>query len=373
MIFDLALVVMYLRDWYDCYFLNLTRSRGIRKPTGYPVRIWRRPRWCPICLFRALADDRVQLFAYVSVLLGSLLQLRVLVAISVTIVELKFHAALGWHRCVLLVWTTWARALGGSMATRLAVAHSYLGSGLSRLRVARTLSIESLAAEAKAILMPARNRSLFPNFVGRLSSLPPKFLGISLALVRVGLEIIGIAMPRTIFHVSALCFHQAIAVTTSIDFFENKIILLVLLFQKDEEDSVLIFLFALALITPIVTMREDFPFTPNALFPFSAEQMSAVESLPFKLIASHRNHHVDLVAVFLQQTATQPAQLYHAEVWAAVTTLQSSRDIEAALTRLLAWLKRDTPLLTPTDFKALDTISIVDKQSGNVLKERSVT
>ena len=139
-----ALLLMLLRDAYGCFFLNLTRrpARSIRKPLGYDAAVLRRPRWCPVPLLLRLCARKTQRLAFIIALGGAAAcawgadRLRVVVALAYSVVVLRFHAALGWHRDVLLLNTLWASALPEpcrATGRALALCHAYGGSGLRRL------------------------------------------------------------------------------------------------------------------------------------------------------------------------------------------------------------------------------------------------
>lgn len=395
--------LLYVRDWIDCYLGNLSPKRGLRKPCGYPVRVYRRPRWCPSVMLALAVKRQTQLVAFGTVVAGAFVlsampsarQGRLVVAIASTLVELRFHAALGWHRCVMSLWTLWSYVLPPSTAPTarwLVAAHSYAGSGICRLRVARTVHFADLAAEARAILEPARFRSLFPRLVDFLLHAPDAVLGLATAVARIGFELFAVlALPPLVFRLCAVVFHQVIAVATSIDFLENKVVLLATLVADDlrmhpserqPERSALIAArcFALFLLWPVFTMREDFPMTPNALFPFSARQMRTVEELTFRVEASHgkQGPPFDLIQLFLQRSDAQPAQLYHREVWLAADALRRSACEDSALDSvadtLAGWLYRDYPLFEPHNgaLRRLDNVTIRDARSLKVFRDRRV-
>lgn len=395
--------LLYLRDWIDCYLGNLSPKRGLRKPCWYPVRVYRRPRWCPSVILALAVRRQTQLVAFGTAVAGafvlsampSVRQGRLVVAIASTLVELRFHAALGWHRCVMSLWTLWSYVLPpstGPTARWLVAAHSYVGSGLCRLRVARTVQFADLAAEARAVLEPARSRSLFPRLVDLLLRAPDVVLGLATALARIGFELFAVlALPPLGFRLCAVIFHQVIAVVTSIDFLENKVVLLATLVaddlrmhqsarQPDRTALIAARSFAILLLWPVFTMREDFPMTPNALFPFSARQMCTVDKLAFRIEASYGKHGppIDLIQLFLQRSDAQPAQLYHREIWLAADALrQGAREagaLDYAAETLASWLGRDCPLLEPHDgvLRRLDNVTIRDARSRKIFRDRRV-
>ena len=385
-----AYLGLCLRDWYGCFALNLTRkaSRSVRKPIGYTAKHFRRPRWCPVGLFAMIVNPKTQRIAFFTTMGLSFKcvlgygnrSTYASVAVAATVVELRFHAALGWHRCILMVWTLWSFALHPNVAPAarvVALVHSYAGSGLSRLRVARSFSF---AADARVVLEAGIARSLYPRLVQRLAAGPDLLLFVSGALARLGFELVGVAFllaspaAATPFRLIGVIFHLAIAVSTSIDFFDNRLILLATLFDTTSKptrlpmpflDLLLVRIYLVLLLWPVLRLTvEDFPLTPNALFPFSATQMALVKEV-------HAIYHihavssddliVDLVAVFLQSSPTQPAQLYHADVWEAVNLVHAGH-LDVAQRNLRRWLRRNRPLLIERrdgSWTTLDDIRII--------------
>uniref|UniRef100_A0A7S3NNA6 Uncharacterized protein n=1 Tax=Aureoumbra lagunensis TaxID=44058 RepID=A0A7S3NNA6_9STRA len=396
--------LLLVRDFYGCYLFNLSKTpiRSVSKPLSYAVSVFRRPRWCPVAVFRFLVGDDVQWAAFVLAMIGTFILgflghsqvLRLTVALAVTIVETRFNAALGWHRCLLPLWTLWTYLLPAQVsksARVLVLMHSYGGSGLSRLRIARPI-FSSLGSDLRLILVAAQQRSLFPRTVAFLAQAPEMLLLFFALIARIGFEIIAVALMfmqpsyRWIFNCVAIIFHQTVALITSIDFVENKLLLCIALLENfnvqqqqheqfNECNQQLSWItlcaarfYAVFLLAPILTLAEDFPFTPNALFPFSEPQMKRITHLArtryrllayinFSQITDHilledrfcRGHHelvtIDLAATYLQCSDTQPAQLYHRVIVRAVMLLDSSPQDAASL--LVRWLREDRPLLIP--------------------------
>ena len=382
-----AYLLLCCRDYYGCFALNMTKKdwRSVRKPLGYDVQFLRRPRWCPLWFFGVLVAERTQRVAFcftaagsavIAFLLPSSRLLCALVASAATLVELRFHSALGWHRCVLAVWTLWTFALDSSVAPAarvLALAHSYGGSGLSRLRIARPRF--SFAEDSRIVLDAGVARSLFPKFVERLTRssdielfLSGFFSRVLFELISVFLLLVKLLSPFS-FRVAAFLFHLGVAAATSIDFLENKVILLATLFdgagvstESHLFDLILARIYGLALLYPVLRLGfEDFPFTHNALFPFSSSQMTKAKIFDhnFTMTASLKDHNVDLTVAFLQSSPTQPAQLWHPAVWNALKLTLSGRPQDAA-DHLADWLRTQRPLLVYVDntYKPLDTIAI---------------
>ena len=216
-----ALILMLLRDAYGCFFLNLTRrpARSIRKPLGYDAAVLRRPRWCPVpLLLRLCAKDAAARVRHSPgrrgcVRLGAD-RLRVVVALAYAIVELRFHAALGWHRDVLLLNTLFASALPEpcrATGRALALCHAYGGSGLRRLWTGGAFDGDAL----REVLRGARN-GVVPKLTASAAKAPPRLLAVADAGARVGLELVGVGLllaylddtrVRLTFRACAIAFH----------------------------------------------------------------------------------------------------------------------------------------------------------------------
>ena len=383
-----ALLLMLLRDAYGCFFLNLTRrlARSIRKPLGYDAAVLRRPRWCPVPLLLRLCAKTTQRLAFVTALGGAVAcawgadRLRVAVALAYTIVELRFHASLGWHRDVLLLNTLWASALPEpcrATGRALALCHAYGGSGLRRLWTGGAFDGDAL----REVLRGARN-SVVPKLTASAAKAPRRFLAIADAGARVGLELVGVGLllayldetrVRLTFRACAIAFHFGVALLTAIDFFENRVVLFVVAISDDLLGGGASAaacspwpsrLFAFALLFPVLAGVEHFPFTHNGLFPFSGRQMRAVREVCDRqgtLLATVRAVAlpVDLARTFLGLGDAQPAQLWHPVLAPLVLGAASARGDPDTL-RLRrgaeAWLKTK-PLVDARTGRAYDRVT----------------
>ena len=383
-----ALLLMLLRDAYGCFFLNLTRrpARSIRKPLGYDAAVLRRPRWCPVPLLLRLCARKTQRLAFIVALGGAAAcawgadRLRVAVALAYAIVELRFHAALGWHRDVLLLNTLFASALPEpcrATGRALALCHAYGGSGLRRLWTGGAFDGDAL----REVLRGARN-SVVPKLTAYAAKAPRRFLAIADAGARVGLELVGVglllaylddARVRLTFRACAIAFHFGVALLTAIDFFENRVVLFVVAISDDllggDASTAACSpwpsrLFAFALLFPVLAGIEHFPFTHNGLFPFSGRQMRAVREVCDRqgtLVATVRAVAlpVDLARTFLGLGDAQPAQLWHPVLAPLVLGAASARG-EADTLRLRrgaeAWLKTK-PLVDARTGRAYDRVT----------------
>ena len=163
-----------------------------RKPLG-DAAVLRRPRWCPVAA-RALRGRRSRRCSpgrrgAVCVVGGG--ALRVVVALAYAVVELRFHAALGWHRDVLLLNTLFASALPEpcrATGRALALCHAYGGSGLRRLRTGGAFDGDAL----RDVLRGARN-GVVPKLTAYAAKIPLWLLAAVDAGARIGLELIGVA------------------------------------------------------------------------------------------------------------------------------------------------------------------------------------
>jgi len=382
-----ALLLMLLRDAYGCFFLNLTRrpARSIRKPLGYDAAVLRRPRWCPVPLLLRLCAKTTQRLAFVVALGGAVAvcvvdggTLRVAVALAYAVVELRFHAALGWHRDVLLLNTLWASALPEpcrATGRALALCHAYGGSGLRRMWTGGAFDGDAL----REVLRGARN-GVVPTLTASAAKIPLWLLAAVDAGARVGLELVGVAFllkyldetrVRLTFRACAIAFHFGVALLTAIDFFENRVVLFVGLIVDDLAVSPSLGacspwpsrLFAFALLFPVLAGVEHFPVTHNGLFPFSGRQMRAVREVCDRqgtLVATVRAVAlpVDLARTFLGLGDAQPAQLWH-PVLAPLVLAPTVRD-ELDTLRLRrgaeAWLKTK-PLVDARTGRAYDRVT----------------
>ena len=383
-----ALVLMLLRDAYGCFFLNLTRrpARSIRKPLGYDAAVLRRPRWCPVPLLLWLCARSTQRLAFIIALGGAAAvcvvdggALRVAVALAYAVVELRFHAALGWHRDVLLLNTLWASALPGpcrATGRALALCHAYGGSGLRRLWTGRAFDGDSL----KEVLRGARN-GVVPRLTAYAAKAPPRLLAIADAGARVGLELVGVGLllayldetrVRLTFRACAIGFHFGVALLTAIDFFENRVVLFVVAISDDllggDASAAACSpwpsrLFAFALLFPVLAGIEHFPLTHNGLFPFSGRQMRAVREVCDRqgtLVATVRAVAlpVDLARTFLGLGDAQPAQLWHPVLAPLVLAATGPREADTLRLRrgAEAWLKTK-PLVDARTGRAYDRVT----------------
>ena len=383
-----ALMLMLLRDAYGCFFLNLTRrpARSIRKPLGYDAAVLRRPRWCPVPVLLRLCARKTQRLAFVIALVGAAAcawgadRLRVVVALAYAVVELRFHAALGWHRDVLLLNTLVASALPEpcrATGRALALCHAYGGSGLRRLWTGGTFDGDSL----KEVLRGARN-GVVPKLTAYAAKAPLWLLAAVDAGARIGLELVGVALllkylddtrVRVTFRACAIAFHFGVALLTAIDFFENRVVLFVVAISDDLLGGGASAaacspwpsrLFAFALLFPVLAGVEHFPFTHNGLFPFSGRQMRAVREVCDRqgaLLATTTRSvalPVDLARTFLGLGDAQPAQLWHPVLAPLVLGAASARG-EADTLRLRrgaeAWLKTK-PLVDARTGRAYDRV-----------------
>jgi len=383
-----ALVLMLLRDAYGCFFLNLTRrpARSIRKPLGYDAAVLRRPRWCPTPLLLRLCARSTQRLAFAVALAGAAAvcvvdggALRVVVALAYAIVELRFHAALGWHRDVLLLNTLWASALPEpcrATGRALALCHAYGGSGLRRLWTGGAFDGDAL----REVLRGARN-GVVPTLTAYAAKAPTQLLAIADAGARIGLELVGVAFllkylddarVRFTFRACAIAFHFGVALLTAIDFFENRVVLFVVAISDDllgGGASTADFspwpsrLFAFALLFPVLAGVEHFPFTHNGLFPFSGRQMRAVREVCDRqgtLVATRRGVAlpVDLARTFLGLGDSQPAQLWHPVLAPLVLAAAGTREADTLTLRrgAEAWLKTK-PLVDARTGRAYDRVT----------------
>ena len=384
-----ALMLMLLRDAYGCFFLNLTRrpARSIRKPLGYDAAVLRRPRWCPIPLLLRLCARSTQRLAFAVALGGAAAvcvvdggALRVAVALAYAVVELRFHAALGWHRDVLLLNTLFASALPApcrATGRALALCHAYGGSGLRRMWTGGAFDGDAL----REVLRGARN-GVVPKLTAYAAKAPRRLLAMADAGARIGLELVGVGLllayleetrVRLTFRACAIAFHFGVALLTAIDFFENRVVLFVVAISDDllggDASTAACSpwpsrLFAFALLFPVLAGVEHFPVTHNGLFPFSGRQMRAVREICDRqgtLLATVRAVAlpVDLARTFLGLGDAQPAQLWHpvlaplvlgaASAWGDPDTLRLRRGAEA-------WLKTK-PLVDARTGRAYDRVT----------------
>jgi len=384
-----ALLLMLLRDAYGCFFLNLTRrpACSIWKPLGYNAAILRRPRWCPIPLLLRLCAQNTQRLAFAVALGGAAAvcvvdsgALRVVVALAYAVVELKFHAALGWHRDVLLLNTLVASALPEpcrATGRALALCHAYGGSGLRRLWIGGACDGDSL----KEVLRGARN-GVVPKLTAYAAKAPPRLLAAVDAGARIGLELVGVGLllaylddtrVRVTFRACAIAFHFGVALLTAIDFFENRVVLFVVAISDDLLGGGASAaacspwpsrIFAFALLFPVLAGIEHFPFTHNGLFPFSGRQMRAVREVCDRqgtLLATAKvvALPVDLARTFLGLGEAQPAQLWHPVLAPLVLGAASARGEADTLTlrrRTEAWLKTK-PLVDARTGRAYDRVT----------------
>jgi len=382
-----ALLLMLLRDAYGCFFLNLTRrpARSIRKPLGYDAAVLRRPRWCPVPLLLRLCAKTTQRLAFVIALGGAAAvcvvdggALRVVVALAYAIVELRFHAALGWHRDVLLLNTLVASALPPpcrATGRALALCHAYGGSGLRRMWTGGAFDGDAL----REVLRGARN-GVVPKLTALAAKAPRRVLAIADAGARIGLELVGVGLllayleetrVRVTFRACAVAFHLGVALLTAIDFFENRVVLFVGLIVDDLAVSVSSGtcspwpsrLFAFALLFPVLAGVEHFPFTHNGLFPFSGRQMRAVRAVCDRqgtLLATRRGVAlpVDLARTFLGLGDAQPAQLWHPVLAPLVLapTVRGEADTLGLRRGAEAWLKTK-PLVDARTGRAYDRVT----------------
>ena len=383
-----ALVLMLLRDAYGCFFLNLTRrpARSIRKPLGYDAAVLRRPRWCPVPLLLRLCARSTQRLAFAVALIGAAAvcvvdggALRVVVALAYAIVELRFHAALGWHRDVLLLNTLFASALPEpcrATGRALALCHAYGGSGLRRLWTGGAFDGDAL----REVLRGARN-GVVPKLTAYAAKAPRRLLAAADAGARIGLELVGVALllkylddtrVRLTFRACAIAFHFGVALLTAIDFFENRVVLFVVAISDDLLGGGASTaacspwssrLFAFALLFPVLAGVEHFPFTHNGLFPFSGRQMRAVREVCDRqgtLLATVRavSLPVDLARTFLGLGDAQPAQLWHPVLAPLVLspTVRGEADTLGLRRGAEAWLKTK-PLVDARAGRAYDRVT----------------
>jgi len=379
---------MLLRDAYGCFFLNLTRrpARSIRKPLGYDAAVLRRPRWCPVPLLLRFCARKTQRLAFAVALTGAAAvcvvdggALRVAVALAYAVVELRFHAALGWHRDILLLNTLWASALPEpcrATGRALALCHAYGGSGLRRLWTGGAFDGDAL----REVLRGARN-GVVPTLTASAAKAPRRFLAIADAGARIGLELVGVAIllkylddtrVRFTFRACAIAFHFGVALLTAIDFFENRVVLLVVAISDDllgGGASTAAWspwpsrLFAFALLFPVLAGVEHFPFTHNGLFPFSGRQMRVIREVCDRqgtLVATVRAVAlpVDLARTFLGLGDAQPAQLWHPVLAPLVLAAAGSREADTLRLRrgAEAWLKTK-PLVDARTGRAYDRVT----------------
>ena len=382
-----ALLLMLLRDAYGCFFLNLTRrpARSIRKPLGYDAAVLRRPRWCPVPLLLRLCARSTQQLAFAVALGGAAAcawgedRLRVVVALAYSVVELRFHAALGWHRDVLLLNTLWASALPEpcrATGRALALCHAYGGSGLRRMWTGGAFDGDAL----REVLRGARN-GVVPKLTASAAKAPLRLLAAVDAGARIGLELVGVGLllaylddtrVRLTFRACAIAFHFGVALLTAIDFFENRVVLFVVAISDDLLGGGASAaacspwpsrLFAFALLFPVLAGVEHFPFTHNGLFPFSGRQMRAVRGvcdLQGTLVATVRAVAlpVDLARTFLGLGDAQPAQLWHPVLAPLVLapTVRGEADTLGLRRGAEAWLKTK-PLVDARTGRAYDRVT----------------
>ena len=383
-----ALVLMLLRDAYGCFFLSLTRrpARSIRKPLGYDAAVLRRPRWCPVPLLLRLCARSTQRLAFAVALGGAAAvcavdnsALRVAVALAYAVVELRFHAALGWHRDVLLLNTLWASALPEpcrATGRALALCHAYGGSGLRRLWTGGAFDGDAL----REVIRGVRN-GVVPKLTAYAAKAPRRFLAIADAGARIGLELVGVGLllaylddtrVRLTFRACAIAFHFGVALLTAIDFFENRVVLFVVTISDDLLGGGASTaacspwpsrLFAFALLFPVLAGVEHFPFTHNGLFPFSGRQMRAVREICDRrgtLVATVRAVAlpVDLARTFLGLGDAQPAQLWHQVLAPLVLapTVRGELDTLGLRRGAEAWLKTK-PLVDARTGRTYDRVT----------------
>ncbi|KAH8064738.1 hypothetical protein JL722_1618 [Aureococcus anophagefferens] len=218
---------------------------------------------------------------------------RVGVAAAYLVVELRFHAALGWHRDVLCAWTLVAERCPRAAGRRRACsrAHSYGGSGYRRWRAGGGPD----AAALRAVFEGAATGGnvVAPRLADIGRGLPDAALVALDGASRAGLEILGVGFliagrrspgVRGGFRAAAAAFHFAVGLATAIDFLENRVVLLAGFVGDDARapvaapscSTLAARLYALALFLPVAAGCEHFPLTHNGLFPYSGSQMAAL-------------------------------------------------------------------------------------------------
>jgi len=399
-VFYATIAMLHVRDYAGCFYGNFSRKKGdsVRKPLGYKADVLRRPCWISPWLLRRVCSDAIQILAFAACFVGACIcalkievaGCRVGVAVCYTIVELKFHAALGWHRNVLSLATAWSFALPrdyGPTARVFVLVHSYGGSGVRRML---TGGIRNGGASLREVFRGAvvAGNSLWP----RLTLLcaedtPLALLTFMDFMSRVGLEIVGVLWllydqqnpkTRATFRALAASFHQVVAVTTAIDFMENRLILLAMLcddywsstdvmaVEGHNEYAARLFLLALAL--PVVLAVEHFPFGHQGLFPYNEKQIKRIREIFLDgktiLVGTVSGQDaimpVNLGCAFLGVSPTLPAQMYHKQMFHAFE-IADARTIESARVFCDAWLKHARPLVHAPSGFSYDTAVILPR------------
>ncbi|KAJ1448593.1 hypothetical protein M885DRAFT_623276 [Pelagophyceae sp. CCMP2097] len=407
-----------MKDWLGVFYGGLTNRPGdaVRKPLGYKANVLRRPLWCSAGLLRTICADETQKLAFSLVVLGCAAAaaapdapwawaLRLLIACCGTAVEVRFHAATGWHRFLLgvnFLWSYTLPAAAGPPARLLALAHAYGGSGATRLRAqGLRAAVCGAGAEMRVLLEAARasGNVIYPRLNDALLAAPDAALSLAGAAGRMGFEVVFVtavllrsrdARLRIAFRVAALCFHQGIALCLAVDFVENKLMLLCALVDEvgwsdaalDWPAAVWLAVFSAGLVLPVLLEIEAFPGTHWGLFPYSAPQIQALRqsvgrNSRVRMLATTRGrigapgdldgaYHIDLAPVCLGCSDVQPAQFYNRAVFgAAMHVLEQRRVVVCslsphdALEELLRWLEHE-PLLEPRTYAALRTVAIVE-------------
>ena len=418
-----VVVAIYVHNYLGLFYGCLTRRSGasMRKPVDVrDICVLRRPLWCPPWLLRLLCGVAVQRLAFFSAVVGaaalfvggaawdggggaaptSWAVARVFVAVCVCVVELGMHAARGFHRWVLLANLVAAAALPPSAvpaAQVLALAHSYGGSGVVRLRVrgARAALGPGGGGALRHVLESCRrggNVVVAPAVSAALATAPAAVLDVLELASRVAFELGGVLailvapdLAVVPFCGAAVLFHLGIAAATAIHFLENQALLLHLCatFRYAAPSGGAAWLglaaYAGALAFPVLALVEAFPLTHNGLFPFSEAQMGLVRARlgsRFRLVATVHGDAAaascDVAATCLGCSARQPAQVLDAAVWRAVLAhapADSRRgdpaaDYDALGRALAAWLARDAPLCDARTGRALDAVLLVDDAAG---------
>lgn len=409
-----AYVALAARDATGVFRFNMTKrpAASMTKPHGYASRVLRRPLWCPPCLLRLLANDRVQAAAFYGAAVGAACcaasgadappGARVAVALCHTVVELKFCGATGWHRGSLLTATLWASALPAphrKTARVLALVHAYGGSGAARLRVGGPPDGAALRAVLDGAV--ASGNGLYLAATRALAAAPTAALLAFDAASRVGFEVCGTAAllarrddarARAAFRAAAIVFHASVAALTAIDFFESRVVLVVALVCDDLLSPAAPFrgigaerggdaeaagcgparLFALALLAPVLAGVEHYPFTHGGLFPYSGTQAAAIKATlgdRNRLVAVVETDpaapEVDLAKTFLGLSDSQPAQIWHGRLFDAFLTVVKADPADADATAaayaaaradLAVWLRRNAPLVDAASGATYDTV-----------------
>ena len=401
-LFYASLVLLLLRDFRGCFTGNLTRrpAASVRKPLGYRAAFLRRPRWCPPRLLRLLCADGCQRCAFAAAVAGAAVAasspdarapLRVGVAAAYLVVELRFHAALGWHRDVLCAWTLVAEALpAGCRPTLrvLALAHSYGGSGYRRWRAGGGPD----AAALRAVFEGATKSGnvVAPRLADIGRGLPDAALLALDGASRAGLEIFGVGFliagrrspgVRGGFRAAAAAFHVAVGLATAIDFLENRVVLLAGFVGDDASapvaapscSTLAARLYALALFLPVAAGCEHFPLTHNGLFPYSGSQMAALRrslGRGARLVASAPGAgDVDLAAAFLGLGAAQPAQVWHPVLAPAALAFAETGDGAKLAADAATWLRDARPLVDPATGACFATAGFAYKAAAGARGE----